>query len=124
MKTKTRYEHPLLVDMNRRTPCGEFASSCSTGSNHNRAGTCLSGSCPDQVNCYTGTATESCYTGNSACGCDACCGTGSSVDFSYGGWLIEECFCNSGATTGKSCTNGDHALSNNCFAGNIIYTNC
>ncbi len=126
MTMKFLYELPLLVDMNRGTVCGEFYSICSTGSNHNRSGTCYQGSCPDQVICQTGTATETCSpTGNSACGCDACCGEGNSVAPSGGSWTMYDCYCNTGDSAGRSCnTLGSHALTNNCFVGDIVYTNC
>ncbi len=126
MKPKIRYENPFLIDMNRGTVCGEFYSVCSTGVNHYRVGTCYQGSCPDQVICQTGTATETCSpTGNSACGCDACCGVGNSVAPSGGSWTMGDCYCNTGDSAGRSCnTFGGHALTNNCNIGDIVYTNC
>ena len=126
MTAKWKYETPVLIDMRNDGPCGAFAATCSYGSNVSRTGECNLGSCPDQAICQTGTATETCSpTGNSACGCDACCGEGNSVAPSGGSWTMSDCYCNTGATAGRSCnTYGGHALTNNCFTGEIAYTNC
>lgn len=119
MKTKSHYQKPTLFSMENNTHCAEFATCSATGT---QAGTCNVGSCTLNTWCMnTGTKAEFCKTGNTACGCDGCCGIGSSPSTSgYVKWT--ECYCYGGVSARNSCTNGT-AAAFNCTTGSTIYLN-
>jgi hypothetical protein len=108
MKTKIRYEPPLLVDMKGPALCGEFIT-CGSG------GSAGFNSCWDSSSCVTGRGAERCQPGNYACGCDSCCQTGSGWTYSqWNAYTGCECKwgnsaainCNDGQYTGGPCANG------------------
>ena len=124
MKTKIRYEPPLLVDMKGPDLCGEFMT-CGSGSGAAGA------SCTEESSCRNGRGAERCQSGNYACGCDACCETGSSWSTSSGfPFTLCECIwgnqaqqnCNDGQYTGGVCVNGYTAGYSNCVVGTDVYS--
>jgi hypothetical protein len=100
MEKKFRYEPPVLVDMMGPDLCGDFATCNPTGTNK------AYGSCKYNVDCNTGQGAEHCKNGSYACGCDSCCGTGTSYT-SYGGlpW-VSGCTCAGGGQAYSSCNDG------------------
>ncbi|NPV05519.1 MAG: hypothetical protein HPY67_12390 [Syntrophaceae bacterium] len=129
MKARLRYEPPLLVDMRARELCGKF-SACFSGG---YAGAGMS--CYEDSSCKSGTYAERCQTGVGACGCDACCQTGSLYQ-QTGGYVWTECECkpgsqaqtncNDGSYTGGPCTNyGNFAGGSTCsLYGTYVYYSC
>jgi hypothetical protein len=116
MKTRVRYEAPMLVDMSAESAVGE---TCFDGSGYIE--NCRAGSCPSESRCYNGGAAVACYSvGNSAChannnpACYGCCFTGSSVEGAL------PCSCEMGISAAWSCQNGT-AAGNNCWTvgGNV-----
>jgi hypothetical protein len=124
MKTKFRYEPPLLVDMRGASLCGAF-STCGSGYT---AGGGLS--CAEYSRCKSGSYTEYCMGGSGACGCDSCCENGSNWTTSSGFPFMNcECYggsqaagiCNDGMYTGAQCVNGNAAGDSTCLDGTTIY---
>lgn len=123
MKTKFRYEPPLLVDMKGPALCGEFIT-CGGG------GGVSSGSCMESTSCTSGRGAEVCRAGNTACGCDSCCDVGSGWSTLSGfPFTLCECVwgnqaalsCNDGQYTGSVCANG-YTASYACSVGTDLYT--
>lgn len=123
MNTKLRYEPPLLVDMKGPDLCGELMT-CGSGGSASYA------SCYESSSCRNGRGAERCQAGNYACGCDACCETGTSWSSSSGlPFTGCECIwgnqakehCSDGQWAGGPCLNGYYA-SYNCTSGTNNYS--
>jgi hypothetical protein len=126
MKIKFRYVPPLLVDMRGTALCGEF-NTCSSGGMVGAGA-----SCQEDTSCRTGGYAERCQTGNSACGCDACCQSGSGYT-TKSGLPNTDCECQTFGTTaqlqcavgdfaGSACTaTGGYAGSSTCSGGGSTY---
>jgi len=116
MKTKFRYEIPMLVNLSTESALGE---NCNMGLSDDYV--CNDGSCPAQSQCATGTAAQACYSyGVSACtaneNCLGCCSTGSSASEPYA------CACNQGLSATWQCNYGGND-SMSCGGGGN-YGNC
>jgi hypothetical protein len=119
MKTKFRYETPMLVDLSAESALG---TTCS-GYGGNVDWMCGAGSCPMYSQCATGTRAQTCYSnGSSACepagnpNCMACCQTGSSPESVY------TCYCIPGYGATWTCGYGGNDGTNCSSGGN--YPNC
>jgi hypothetical protein len=128
MKSKFRYEPPVLVDMQGPDLCAEFMS-CGGGLSY-----AVSNSCKGDTECYDGTRAEMCTGGTSACGCDGCCGTGDTATtsgtrkwqlycncLSNGNMAYND--CDSGTTTGIGACNTYGTQANTCSTGQNVGTN-
>ncbi len=120
MKTKFRYETPILVDLSAESAVGAI---CSAYGNYADIYMCQEGSCPAESHCATGTAAQSCYgLGTRACSapsnenCLGCCQTGNSAGTPY------PCACNQGMSATWQCDYGGNDGSGCGNGGN--YPNC
>jgi hypothetical protein len=104
-----KYEPPVLVDMKGPGLCGEFVS-CIAGSK------VAKGSCYEDNKCNTGTGAEQCQNGQSACGCDACCGIGNFFT-TRSGYPCNDCACAWGSVAYYNCSGGSFALTQLCQDG-------
>lgn len=101
---RIKYEKPLLVDMRREAAPAEFEAGCYSGASYGSY--CGIGSCVTMENCDNGTRAMQCVTGEEACGCSACCGTGNFVGTNGCGYIRAECTCNYGFVAGYWCASG------------------
>ena len=101
MKTKLRFEPPLLVDMKGPEMCGEFIT-CLNGTY------AALGSCKESTRCGTGTQAEWCGSGSNACGCDSCCQSGTGYSSTGGYPWVSGCLCFSGQQAYESCSDGNY----------------
>lgn len=100
MKTKFRYETPMLVNLSAESALGEL---CASGLSDDYI--CNDGSCPAQSQCARGTAAQACYTnGINACSanenCIGCCSYGDGPGEPY------PCACNQGFSATWQCDYG------------------
>jgi hypothetical protein len=126
MKTKFCYEPPLLVDMRGAALCGEF-NSCGSGGMVGAGA-----SCQEDTTCRSGSYGERCQNGTSACGCDACCQSGSGFTTQSGlpntacecqtTGSVAQLQCAYGDFAGSVCTGtGGYAGNNICSTGSNVY---
>jgi hypothetical protein len=100
MKTKFRYETPMLVDLSAESALGATCLSGTDVTYH-----CDPGSCPGLSQCFAGTAAQKCNTGTNAGNypsnpnCWGCCQTGTGI-VSPG----YPCFCSPGYGSTWQCS--------------------
>lgn len=104
MKTKFRYEAPMLVDLSTESALG---ATCVTYGNEADTYQCVDGSCPATSHCATGTVANTCYAqGSRACtaytnsNCLGCCQNGTTPTTAY------PCSCNAGMSATWTCSYG------------------
>jgi hypothetical protein len=80
MKTKFKYETPMLVDLSAESALG---ATCNSWGGDATDWMCVQGSCPQSCDCKTGGSAQACMTGSGACHandpCWACCTNGTGV---------------------------------------------
>jgi len=118
MKTKFRYEIPMLANLSAESALGD---TCNMGLNDDW--NCNDGSCPALAQCATGTGAQACYTNGASAwtaysnsNCLGCCSTGTSADQPY------PCACNQGFSATWQCDYGGNDGQNCGGGGN--YPNC
>lgn len=97
MKTKFRYDRPVLIEMSMQSATGG-ATVCYSGINQ---ANCKSGSCVALASCRNGDYPTNCSTGNTALGTCSFCGTGDGVDAGF-----DTLFCTTGGTAAGHCIQG------------------
>ena len=104
-KTRFTYERPVLFNLNGKSVVG--ATECNSGNGFNE-GNCHGGSCVIAVMCSSGSSTQACAGGATACektmGCYSSCQAGGTAD---AGWLY---YCSTyGSNASFMCANGTRA---------------